>query len=233
MNKEKRRDIQKHADKEVKHLMVLLDKSQASEFKKMVPELQENWAKKQMFRTETEMRFSVLSDNKYGTNAAKYWQCVREQNSHFESLMRLSFDYRKNDVEIEKLEHKITDPNEDKFEKKKAKVEREEKLYERACMELTGKARMREVSTWSKLKKEYHDGKFDDQDVNTHQAESYMHMLEQRKLTLTPGSSQPEVFNVLGQLETLKRVRKSGELKYDGANRKSISKKPAATKKSS
>ena len=58
-----------------------------------------------------------------------------------------------------------------------------------------------------------------------HQAESYMHDLEHRKATLTPGSSQPEVFNVLGQLETLKRVRKSGELKYDGANRKSISKK--------
>ena len=52
-----------------------------------------------------------------------------------------------------------------------------------------------------------------------------MHQLEEKKATLTPGSSQPEVFNVLGQLETLKRVRKSGELKYDGANRKSISKK--------
>ena len=224
MNKDKR-NIQPHADKEVKHLMVLLDRSQASEFKKMVPELQDNWAKKQMFRTETEMRFSVLSDNKYGTNAAKYWQCVREQNTHFENLMHLSFDYRKNDVEIEKLEHKIIDPNEDKFEKKLAKIELEEKLYSRAGMELTAKARMREISTWSKLKKEYHDGKFDDRDVNTHQAESYMHRLEQQKLTLTPGSSQPEVFNVLGQLETLKRVRKSGELKYDGANRKSISKK--------
>ena len=80
--------------------------------------------------------------------------------------------------------------------------------------------------------KEFHDDSFDDQDVNTHQAESYTHQLEQKKLTLTPGSSQPEVFNVLGQLETLKRVRQSGELKYDGAARKSISKKPAATKKS-
>ena len=231
MNKEKR-SIQKHANKEVKHLMVLLDKSQASEFKKMVPELQDTWVKKQMFRTETEMRFSVLSDNKYGTNAAKYWQSVREQNTHFENLMRLSFDYRKNDVEIEKLEHKIIDPNEDKFEKKLAKIELEEKLYSRAGMELQAKARMREISTWSKLKKEFNDGKFDDKDVNTHQAESYMHQLEQKKATLTPGSSQPEVFNVLGQLDTLKRVRQSGELKYDGANRKSISKKPAATTKS-
>ena len=231
MNKEKR-NIQPHANKEVKHLMVLLDKSQASEFKKMVPELQDTWVKKQMFRTETEMRFSVLSDNKYGTKAAKYWQSVREQNTQFDNLMSLSFEYRKNDVEIEKLEHKIINPTEDKFEKKLAKIELEEKLFSRANMELVAKARMREISTWSKLKKEFHDGTFDDQDVNTHQAESYMHYLEQQKLTLTAGSSQPEVFNVLGQLETLKRVRKSGELKYDGANRKSISKKPASTKKS-
>ena len=223
MNKEKR-NIQPHANKEVNHLMVLLDKSQASEFKKMVPELQDTWVKKQMFRTETEMRFSVLSDNKYGTSAAKYWQSVREQNTHFENLMNLSFEYRKNDVEIEKLEHKIIDPNEDKFEKKLAKIELEEKLYGRANMELVAKARMREISTWSKLKKEFHDGSFDDKDVNAHQAESYMHRLEQQKLTLSPASSQPEVFNVLGQLETLKRVRKSGELLPKGQQKKHIKK---------
>jgi hypothetical protein len=41
---------------------------------------------------------------------------------------------------------------------------------------------------------------------------------------LTAGSSQPEVFNVLGQLETLKRVRKSGEL-LSAKERKLLSKK--------
>jgi len=222
MNKEKR-NIKPHADKEVKHLMVLLDKSQASAFKKMVPELQDTWVKKQMFRTETEMRFSVLSDNKYGTNAAKYWQSVREQNTHFENLMHLSFDYRKNDVEIKKI-HREIKKEKDPLEKELKQIELERKLYGRAGMELQAKARMREISTWSKLKKEYHDGKFDDQDVNTHQAESYMHQLEQKKLTLTQGSSQPEVFNVLGQLETLKRVRKSGELLSE-KERKLLSKK--------
>ena len=230
MNKEKR-SIKKQANKEVKHLMGLLDKSEASEFKRMVPELQDTWAKKQMFRTETEMRFSVLSDNKYGNNASKYWQSVREQNTHFENLMRLSFDYRKNDVEIEKLQREIK-LEKDPLEKELKQIELEEKFYSRANMELMAKARMREISTWSKLKKEFHDGTFDDRDVNTHQAESYMHQLEQKKMTLTPGSSQPEVFNVLGQLETLKRVRKSGELKYAGAARKSLSKKPASTKQS-
>ena len=52
MNKGKR-NIQQHADKEVKHMLALLDKSDVSAFKKMVPELQDTWVKKQMFRTET------------------------------------------------------------------------------------------------------------------------------------------------------------------------------------
>ena len=41
-------------------------------------------------------------------------------------------------------------------------------------MELVAKHRMREVATWSKLKKEFHDGSFDDKDVDTHQANSYL-----------------------------------------------------------
>ena len=50
---------------------------------------------------------------------------VRSENKTpiLKTLMHLSFEYRKNDVEIEKLEHKIIDPNEDKFEKKLAKIE--------------------------------------------------------------------------------------------------------------
>ena len=210
MNKGKR-NIQQHADKEVKHMLALLDKSDVNEFKAMVPELQDNWVKKQMFRTETEMRFSVLNDAKYGNKAAKYWQSVREQTTHFETLMHLSFDYRKNDVEIINIQRYIK-KEKDSLEKEMKQVELEEKLYGKANMELVAKARMREIKTWSKLKKEFNDGKFDNKNVNSHQAESYTHMLENRKRTLTPGSSQPEVFNVLGQLETLERVKKSGEL---------------------
>ena len=79
------------------------------------------------------MRFSVLSDNKYPTRAAKYWQCVREQNTHFENLMHLSFDARKNDVEIEKLRAKIK-KEKDKLEKQLLQIELEEKIYAKAKM---------------------------------------------------------------------------------------------------
>ena len=210
MDKEKR-NIQTLATTQSKYLSDILDVEDVKEFKSLIPELKDTWKKKQVFRTETEMRFSVLSDNKYPTRAAKYWQCVREQNTHFENLMHLSFDARKNDVEIEKLRIKIKEEK-DKLEKQLLQIELEEKVYSKASMELVAKHRMREVATWSKLKKEFHDGSFDDRDVNTHQAQSYKIRLEHQKATLTPGSSQPEVFNVLGQLNTLDRVIKDGEL---------------------
>ena len=210
MNKEKR-NITTKLETESKYLSNILDKDDVKSFKKLIPELQDTWMKKQMFRTETEMRFSVLSDNKYPTRAAKYWQSVREQNTHFENLVHLSFDARKNDVEIKKLQRDIK-KEKDPLEKELKQVELEEKMYSKAQMELVAKHRMREVATWSKLKLEFDDGNFDKKDVNKHQAHSYLLRLQEQKKTLTPGSSQPEVFNVLGQLESLERVIKNREL---------------------
>ena len=210
MSKEKR-NIATKLETESKYLTNILDKEDVKEFKKLIPELQDTWHKKQMFRTETEMRFSVLSDNKYPTKAAKYWQSVREQNTHFENLVHLSFDARKNEVEIEKLQRDIA-KEKDPLDKKMKQIELEEKLYGKAQMELVAKHRMREVATWSKLKKEFDDGQFDKEDVNTHQAHSYMLRLQHQKNTITPGTSQPEVFNVMGQLDTLERVIRDKEL---------------------
>jgi len=222
MSKEKR-NIQTLATTQSKYLTGILDEEDVKHFKSLIPELKDTWKKKQVFRTETEMRFSVLSDNKYPTKAAKYWQCVREQNTHFENLMHLSFDARKNDVEIDKLKEKIT-KEKDKLDKQLLQIELEEKVYSKASMELVAKHRMREVATWSKLKKEFDDGKFDKEDVNTHQAHSYMLRLQHQKATLTPGSSQPEVFNVLGQLDTLNRVIRDGELLLKGKQNKKLKK---------
>ena len=210
MNKEKR-NIATKLETESKYLTNILDKEDVKEFKKLIPELQDTWHKKQMFRTETEMRFSVLSDNKYPTKAAKYWQSVREQNTHFENLVHLSFDARKNEVEIEKLQRDIA-KEKDTLDKKMKQIELEEKLYGKAQMELVAKHRMREVATWSKLKKEFDDDNFDKKDVNSHQAHSYMLRLQHQKNTITPGTSQPEVFNVLGQIDTLERVIRDKEL---------------------
>ena len=79
-------------------------------------------------------------------------------------------------------------------------------------MELIAKDRMRELKMWSKLKKEFNDGTFNTQDVNRHQLDSYAKIIQNKAKTLTDGSAQPEVFNVLGQLKTIERVQRDGEL---------------------
>ena len=216
-----KRNIKELVDKESDNLHNLLDPSDVSDFKGMIEELRDTWTKKQIYRTETEMRFSVLSDMKYPTNAAKYWQCVREQNVYLENLMAMSFEYRRNDAKIKWLEKKL-EKETDEYKKECYQIDLDEKLYNRASMELTAKDRMREIKLWSKIKNETNDGTFDTKNVNSHQLESYHKIMINRKNTLTPGSSQPEVFNVLGQLETIERIKKErGQL--EDTKRKTIS----------
>ena len=209
-----KRNIHALIEKEAPSLNNLLDPNDVKEFKEMTSELRDTWTKKQVYRTETEMRMSVLQDAKYPTNAAKYWQCVREQNSFLESLMQLSFDCRRNEVKLKKLQEKLK-TEEDPLKKELLQIDTDEKTYAVANMQLIAKDRMREIKLWSVLKKEYNDGSFDDKDVNTHQLDSYHLIMKNKAETLTQGSSQPEVFNVLGQLQTIERVKKSGEMIYN------------------
>ena len=207
--KDEKRNIISVIEQEHNHLNNILDDDQFKQFKELTSELKDTWHKKQVFRTETEMRVSVLDDGRYPNKAAKYWQCVREQNVFLENLMSLSFDYRKNDIEIKKLYIKI-EKEKDELEGQLLKIELDEKIYGRACMELTAKDRMREINLWSNLKKEFDDGTFDNQNVNTHQAVSLRQVLEHKKSTITAGTPQNEVFNIMSQLESVYREEKEG-----------------------
>ena len=209
-----KRNIHALIEKEAPSLNNLLDPEDVKEFKAMTAELRDTWTKKQVFRTETEMRISVLQDAKYPTKAAKYWQCVREQNVFLENLMSLSFDCRRAEAKVKWLEKKI-ETEEDEYKLTKYQIDLDEARYGLANMQLVAKDRMREIKLWSELKKEFDDGSFDTQDVNRHQLESYGKIMKNKAETLTSGSSQPEVFNVLGQLQTIERVKKSGEMIYN------------------
>ena len=114
-----KKDVKEVIQGEEAHLNNLLTTEDLSAFKGMVDELRDTWTKKQMFRTETEARFSVLQDNRYPTKAAKYWQCVREQSTYLDNLMTLSFDYRRNEAKIKWLEGKI-EKEEDEYKQTKS-----------------------------------------------------------------------------------------------------------------
>ena len=206
-----KKDVREVIKGEEPHLNNLLTQEDLSSFKGMVDELRDTWTKKQMFRTETEARFSVLQDNRYPTKASKYWQCVREQSSYLDNLMTLSFDYRRNEAKITWLEKKI-DKEEDEYKRTKYQIDLDEARFGKASMEKVARHRMREIKMWSKLKKEFNDGSFNDKDVNQHQLESYTRMYSGKAKTITDGTSEAEVFNIIGQLRSLERIKASGEL---------------------
>jgi hypothetical protein len=216
-----KKDVKDLIQQEETHLNNLLEQNDLSDFKGMVDELRDTWSKKQMFRTETEARFSVLQDNRYPTKAAKYWQCVREQASYLDNLMTLSFDYRRNEAKIKWLEKK-TESEQDEYKLTKYQIDLDEAKFGKASMEKTAKHRMREIKMWSNLKGEFNDGSFNDKDVNQHQLESYGMQYHEKAKSLNANSSESEVFNIMGQLQSLQRIKKSGELKNNTEKKEQI-----------
>ena len=187
----------------------ILTSEDAESLLKLKNELSDTWTKKQIFRTETEMRISVLNDAHHPTNASKYWQAVREQSSHFEQLMILSFSIRRNEIKRQKL-YKKYESTTDSLKKAEIQVDLDENLFTKASLEQEAKDRIRELNLWSKLKNELDDGSFDTQNVNTHQAESLQLKLYHRANTLTEHSGMADIVNTLGSLSTLERLKEEG-----------------------
>ena len=206
-----KKDVIEVIQDEEPHLNNLLTQEDLSAFKGMVGELRDTWTKKQMFRTETEARFSVLQDNRYPTKASKYWQCVREQSTYLDNLMTLSFDYRRNEAKIKWLEGKVK-KEEDEYKQTKYQIDLDECRFSKASMDKVARHRMREIKMWSKLKKEFNDGSFNDKDVNQHQLESYHKMYAGKAKGITNNTPESEVFNIVGQLRSLERIKQTGEL---------------------
>jgi len=168
-------------------------------------ELADAWGKRQVFRTETEMRVSVLQDGKFPTLASKYWQSVREQTVMLDNLAIMGFDYRRNELKIKKLNKQLLEAVEE-FEIEELQIDLDECYFRKASSEQAANDRVREIKLWSQIKSELDDGTFDTRDVNTHQLASMTKALHRRKDCLTEGSSQAEVINVLGPLQTAERL---------------------------
>lgn len=199
---------------DLKPILSVLKEEDVKAILELKEELADNWNKKQIFRTETEMRVSVLNDAKHPTVASKYWQSVREMSAHFDAMMNLSFDMRRNKVQRLKLERKMNkaiDSGND-LKQMEVQIDLDENLYNKAIMEQVAHDRVREIQTWSKIKSELNDGSFDDKNVNSHQATSLKLSLQNRAMVLGSNASDAEKINALGPLQTLERLGKDGKL---------------------
>jgi len=194
--------------KDLSLLMDVFSDEKMSEIQILGDELADNWNKKQIFRTETEMRVSVLNDGKHPTHASKYWQSVREMSAQFNALVDMSFDIKRNKIKKLKLERDlqkaITDS--DDLTQLELGVDLEENLYQAANLKQVADDRLRELKLWSKIKAELDDNSFDTTSPNTHQADSFKYALGNRVRSLGPNAGPAEVINAVGPLETIKRL---------------------------
>jgi hypothetical protein len=223
MEENTQQDNQLAIPEDLQNILAVLKPEDAKEVLRLKEELADNWNKKQIFRTETEMRVSVLNDAKHPTPASKYWQSVREMSAHFDAMMGLSFEMRRNEVKRLRLEKKMKEAEEkgDQLDIIEAQIDLDENLYAKACMEQVAHDRVREIQTWSKIKSELNDGTFDDQNVDTHQAESLQLKLTNRVQSLNTNSDPSEIINAVGPLQTLNRLKQEGNtlLTFDQAKK--------------
>jgi len=184
----------------VKKSDILLDFSRLN---KLVPELKETFVKAQLFRTRTEMEVSVLNDLKFPTPASKYWQAIREQNVHFQELVILSYEYRKNIVEIKQMEAKLSTLV-DSFEKELLQIEIEKKTFAARNQERTAKDRIRELEQWSEIKQRESAEMSPEElsDAGNHQLISYTIRWMNETLQMGNSSSPSERQNLIGQLRS-------------------------------
>lgn len=208
-NNEERRDL--IISEDLQHILNVLKPQDAEAVLALKEELADNWNKKQIFRTETEMRISVLNDAVHPTPASKYWQSVREMSAHFDALIAMTFDMRRNEIKRLRLEKEMKEAEADGDTLRVAELEidLDENLYAKANMVQVAHDRVRELQTWSKLKAELNDGSFNDQNVNQHQAQSYQIALHNRVVALNEQSNPSEIINAVGPLRTVERLIQS------------------------
>ena len=172
-----------------------------------IGELQANWEKRQVFRTETEMRISVLNDTKFPTFVSKYWQCVREQGGFYEELVNESFLYRRNKVDQQRTINKLAKAQAKNKPLKVLELEirLEELQFQALSTKQKAEDRMRELRLWSALMEELvaSDPGMDTDNVNTHQHISYLTRWHNQLVGLDRSkSSVSEVNNLVGQFKT-------------------------------
>lgn len=222
-NGQERRELTISED--LQHILDVLKPADAQAVLVLKEELADNWNKRQIFRTETEMRISVLNDGVHPTPASKYWQSVREMGAHFDALMGLTFEMRRNEVKRLELQRDLKKAEEENDDLKAANLEidLDENLYSKATMVQIAHDRVRELQLWSKIKGELDNGTFDTTDVNQHQAHSFKSILENRVASLGAQSNPGEVVNAVGPLQTLNRlVKEDGTIANFGDGQKQL-----------
>lgn len=198
--------------KKIQDVEILSD-DDFSVIKSLGTELQRVFEVKQMFRTETEMRYSVLNDMKFPTLPSKYWQCIREQNVFYTNLVYLACEYEIEQGNLEILQCDFEDitgiSKRDNANRRIKNAEIKKKEFLLINMNVEAHDRVREIRIWEEIKKEIiqQDPNFNINDVNEHQTVSLKQRWE-NELRIGELSGQQDMMkNAMAQLQTINHAQ--------------------------
>lgn len=203
----------------------LITKEEQTELDIIRKDVEEGFKNLQMFRSEFLMRASVLG--MHPTVDGKYWQAILERNVHFWELMRLSFDFKEKnaDIEIKKatLNKKLAEIDKygiDEFDKQiaiaesnKIKVQIDRDSTFLIHMRKESEQRIREVRNWTKIIAELRPQlKYSDSNPEEYQPEEYASQYMEKLQMLDKAKGHSDFNGVLNTMTVAKGIFNNPEV---------------------
>lgn len=160
---------------------------------------------------------SVLNDLQFPTSDAKYWQCKKEAEVHFNQLITELYKLEKARVDIEEMDYVIAsqekaitsnlkdvDPIKLQFEIRRLRIQREEYIFNSKRIEKSIKFRIREIVEWAAISNSLEKScKYNTSNYNEHIAENLYKSLQ---LKIDQCTNEEDKKNFIAQLNTLKSL---------------------------
>jgi len=210
----------------------LITLNDVAELKKAEAFVLETYTDVRQYRPMINKLTSVISDGRFPTADAKFWQSKAEAEVHFNELKRDMFKYDRAKVDIDEItykidsiagmlegEHEVTeqfDPNLVRFDLKRLEIKRSQYVFEMKQLEKTIKYRIEEVTDWFKIASSYESKcTYSTRDPNEHVADTHFKML----MWQVQNAKTEEERNVFeDQLKTFKRLI-GNQKAYDNATK--------------
>lgn len=152
----------------------LIDEIDANNIKKAHNFLLTSYKDVPIYNTRIAKVTSILSDNKFSTNDAKFWQCKMQAEVHFNELVRSIFKLDRVKIDLEELQYQIStidnilevkveeniklDHMKLSFDKRRLKNKLNQYIYEMKLLEKDIKQRLREINEWAEISNEFEKG---------------------------------------------------------------------------
>lgn len=157
-------------------------------------------------RSKYLMEVSVLTDTKFPTPDAKYWQAILERDVQFRNMLSESFDYQEKEAEVQILNIRYnnliatdTELSLAKANKLQIQIRREE--MDLTFMQKNASERYDEIINWTDIINDLKPQlKYNGHDQNEHMSESYLikFALETQMIKELGASDMNGAMNILG-----------------------------------